>query len=93
MTEMVIEIIVELLFVLALATKHNNQGRFSMSVLPYNPSHDLPVAEKYAKKVFWRKGRPVLLKIHSRLEESKTTVAQTLDVVCGGTAWSMTCRW
>ena len=66
MTEMVIEIIVELLFALALATKHNNQGQFSMSVLPYNPSHGLPVAEKYAKRVFWRKGRLVLLNAQAR---------------------------
>ena len=33
MTEMVIKIMVELLSVLALATKQINQGRFSMSVL------------------------------------------------------------
>jgi hypothetical protein len=36
MTEMVIKIMVELLSVLALATKQINQGRFSMPVLSYN---------------------------------------------------------
>ena len=38
MTEMVIKIMAELLSVLALATKQINQGKFSMSVLAYNPS-------------------------------------------------------
>ena len=36
MTEMVIKIMVELLSVLALATKQINQGRLSMSILAYN---------------------------------------------------------
>ena len=36
MTELVIKILVELLFVFALATKQINQGRFSMSALAYN---------------------------------------------------------
>jgi hypothetical protein len=36
MTEMVIKIMIELLSVLALATKQVNQGRFSMSVLIFN---------------------------------------------------------
>ncbi|KAH9990941.1 hypothetical protein BJV77DRAFT_1119562 [Russula vinacea] len=61
MTEMVIEIIVELLFVLALATKHNKD-------------------DKSTRRKFLEKRTPVLLKIHSRLEESKTTVAQTLTL-------------
>jgi hypothetical protein len=65
-----------------------------MSVLLYDPSHSLPVAVKYAKKAFWRKGRPVLLKLDRfTIEESRTTVEQTLDVIYGGTAWSITCRW
>ena len=38
MTEMVIKIMIELLSVLALATKQISSGRFSMSVLAYNHS-------------------------------------------------------
>jgi hypothetical protein len=38
MAEIVIKILVELLSVLALATKQINQGRFSMSVLVHNRS-------------------------------------------------------
>jgi hypothetical protein len=38
MTEMVVKIMVELLAVLALATKQINQGHFSMSVFAYNHS-------------------------------------------------------
>ena len=36
MTRMMIEIMVEILSVLALATEQINQGRFSMSVVAYN---------------------------------------------------------
>ena len=38
MTEVLIKIMVELLSVLALATKQINRGRFSMTVLTYNLS-------------------------------------------------------
>jgi hypothetical protein len=55
MTEMVIKIMVELLSVLALATKQINQGRFSMSVLDY--SHPwLICARNICKKIIGRKG-------------------------------------
>jgi hypothetical protein len=68
-TETVIKIMVELLSVLALATKQINQGRF----------------KKYAKKFLGEKDiESVLLRLDRlTLEESKITVAQTLDVVCG----------
>jgi len=84
MTEMVIKIMVELLSVLALATKQINQGRFSMSVLNYNHSR-LTWAEKYAKKFLGEKDIELVLLRLDRLtlEESKTTVAQTLEVVYG----------
>ena len=84
MTEMVIKIMVELLSVLALATKQINRGRFSRSVL-LTVTLRLPVAEKYAKKFLGEKDiESVLLRLDRlTLEESKTTVVQTLDVVYG----------
>ena len=82
MTETIIKIMVELLSVLALATKQISQGRFSMSLLAYSYS-GLPVAEKYAKKLLGEKDiESVLLRLDRlTLEESQTTVTQTLEVV------------
>jgi hypothetical protein len=58
MTEIVIKIMVELLSVLALATKQINQGRFSMSVLAYNRSW-LTCDRKICKEAFRRKGHRI----------------------------------
>ena len=58
MTEMVIKIMVELLSVLALATKQINQGRFSMSVLAYNHSW-LISGREIRKEIFRRKGHRI----------------------------------
>ena len=55
MTEMVTKIMVELLSVLALATKQINQGRFSMSVLVYNHS-SLTCNREVRKQIVGRKG-------------------------------------
>jgi len=67
MTEMVIKIMIELISVLALATKQINQGRF----------------KKYAKKFLGEKDIESVLDRLDRLtlEESKITAAETLDVV------------
>ena len=51
MTETVVKIIVELLSVLALATKQINRGRFSMSVLAYNHSW-LTCGREIRKEIF-----------------------------------------
>ena len=84
LTEMVIKIMVELLSVLALATKQINQGRFSMSALVYRLI-GLPAAEKYAKMFFGEKNiESVLLRLDRlTFDESKMTVVQTLEVVYG----------
>ena len=58
MTEMVIKIMVELLSVLALATKQINQGRFSMSVFAYNHSW-ITCGRKIRKEIFRRKGHRI----------------------------------
>ena len=55
MTEMATKIMIELLSVLALATKQINQGRFGMSVLDYNYS-SLTCNREVRKKIVGRKG-------------------------------------
>ena len=55
MTEMVIKIMVELLSVLALATKQINRGRFSRPVFAYNHS-SLTRGREIRKEISWRKG-------------------------------------
>ncbi|KAH9958496.1 hypothetical protein BC827DRAFT_1220010, partial [Russula dissimulans] len=69
MAEILVNVMVELLSVLALATKQIHQGRF----------------KKYAKKLLGEKDIESVLQRLDRLtlEESKTTAAQTLDVVYG----------
>ena len=59
MTEMVIKIMVELLSVLALATKQINQGRFSMSALVHTSHSWLTCPRKIRKETFGRKGHRV----------------------------------
>jgi hypothetical protein len=87
MTDMVIKIMIELISVLALATKQISQRRFGMSVLAYNnhPYDFVPMAEKLAKKFLGEKDiESVLARLHRLTEEeSRTTVAETLDVVYG----------
>jgi len=67
MTEMMVKIMAEILAVLALATKQINQGRL----------------KKFATKLLGENDIELILQRLSRLtlEESKLTVAQTLDVV------------
>jgi hypothetical protein len=58
MTEMVIKIMVELISVLALATKQINQGRFSMSDFAYNHAW-LTCGREIRKETFGRKGHRI----------------------------------
>jgi len=69
MTDILVKIMVELLSVLALATKQINQGKF----------------KKYAKQFLGESGIDGVLQRLDRLtvEESRATVVQTLDVVYG----------
>jgi hypothetical protein len=59
MTEMVIKIMVELLSVLALATRQINQGRFSMSVVVYIYSWLTICGRALRKEIFGRKGHRI----------------------------------
>jgi hypothetical protein len=58
MTEMMIKIMVELLSVLALATKQINQGKFSTSILAYNYSC-LICGREIRKEILRRKGHRI----------------------------------
>ena len=59
MIEMVTKIMVELLSVLALATKQINRGRFSKSVFAYNDHGWLTLCREIRKEVIGRKGHRV----------------------------------
>jgi hypothetical protein len=61
MTEMVIKIMVELLSVLALATKQINQRRLSMIALAYSHRPSLTCDREIRKEAFGRKGHRVSL--------------------------------
>ena len=85
MTDIIIKVMVQLLSVLALATKQIKQGRFSECAITYK----LPVAqratEKFAKKLL---GDSEIEKVLQRLDrltedEARMTVSQTLCVVHG----------
>ena len=81
-TEVVIRIMVELISVLALATKEINSGRLSKSPSPIT-SHSLNFAEIYVKNFLGENKIKSVLQHIDRLtlEESKTTVTQTLEIV------------
>ena len=80
MTEMVVKIMVELLSVLALITKQLNQGRFSMFFLAHNHSPLTSVTEKFAKRLMGESVvESMLLSLDILTDESRTTVAQTLQ--------------
>ena len=85
MIDIIVKIMVQLLSVLALATKQINQGRFSKCAVAYT----LPVAqyftEKFAKKLLGESEIEAVLQRLDRLtqDEARMTVAQTLGVVHG----------
>jgi hypothetical protein len=85
MTDIIVQIMVEVLSVLALATKQVKQGRFSECVITYT----LPLAqcaiEKFAKKLLGESDVEAVLRKLGRLtqDEARMTVAQTLGVVHG----------
>jgi hypothetical protein len=85
MAEVVTKIMTELISVLALATKQMNQGRFSEPVLDKCHPTTYSVAEKYGRRLLGENEIKTVLQRLDRLtiEESKETVAQTLDIVYG----------
>jgi hypothetical protein len=85
MTDVIVQIMVEVLLVLALATKQVKQGRFSKCSIPYTLSMAQCAPEKFAKKLLGDSEVEVVLQRLNRLtqDEARMTVAQTLGVVHG----------
>ena len=85
MTGIIVKIMVELLSVLALATKQVNQGRFSKSTVAYTLPISQCTLEKFAKKLLGDSEIEAVLQRLDRLtqDEARMTVAQTLGVVHG----------
>ena len=83
MTDIVVKILVELLSVLALATKQIRQGRFSKHIIVDNLSVAQCSIEKFAKKLLGECEVEAVLQRLDRLtqDEVRITVAQTLSVV------------
>ena len=85
MKDIIIEILVEVLSVLALATKQIKQGRVSKCAITYT----LPMAqcaiEKFFKKLFWESEVENALRRLDQLtqDEARMAVAQTLGAVHG----------
>jgi hypothetical protein len=85
MTNIIIKIMVELLSVLALATKQINQGRLSKCAITYISPVAKCATEKFAKKLLGDNEIEAVLQRLDRLtqDEARMTVAQTLGVVHG----------
>ena len=85
MTDIIVKIMVQLLSVLALATKQMKQGRFSKCAVTYT----LPLAqcstEKFTKKLLRESEIETVLQRLDRLtqDEARMTAAETLGVVHG----------
>ena len=84
-TDIIIKIMVELLSVLALATKQIKQGRFSKYALTYTLPLAYRTTEKFAKKLLGDSEIESVLQRLDRLtqDEARMTAAQTLGVVHG----------
>jgi hypothetical protein len=85
MTDIIVKILVELLSVLALATKQIKQGRLSKHIIMYILSVAQCTIEKFAKKLLGESEVEAVLQRLDRLtqDEVRITVAQTLSVVHG----------
>ena len=85
MTNIIVKIMVQLLSVLALATKQIVQKRFSKCAVTYTLSAAQGATEKFAKKLLGETEIETVLQRLDRLtqEEARITVAQTLGVVHG----------
>jgi hypothetical protein len=83
MTGIIVEIIVEVLSVLALATKQIDQGRLSTCAITYTSPMAQWALEKFLKKLFWESEVEDALQKLDNLtqDEARMTSAQTLGVV------------
>jgi hypothetical protein len=85
LSEVVVKIMVELLSVLALASKQIKQGRFSQCALTYTSFVAQCAVEKFTKKLLGESEIETVIQRLDRLthDEARITVAQTLGVVHG----------
>ena len=85
MYEVIMKIMVEVLSMLSLATRQIKQGRFSKRLATYIFLITKFRAEKFSKKLLGESEIEAVLQRLDRLtlEESRTTTAQTLEVVYG----------
>jgi hypothetical protein len=85
MTEVIVKIILELLSVLALASKQIKQGRFSKCAIIFILSMTECAIEKFTKKLLGESEIETVLQRLDRLtqDEARMTTAQTLGVVHG----------
>ena len=85
LTEVVVKILVQLLSVLALASKQIKQGRFSKCARTYTLFVAQCVVGKFAKKLLGESEIENTLQRLDRLtqEEAQMTIAQTLGIVHG----------
>jgi hypothetical protein len=85
MTDIIIRIMVEVLSVLALATKQIKLGRFSKCSITYAFPMAQCAIEKFAKKLLGESEVEAVLQKLDRLtqDEARMTVAQTLGIVHG----------
>jgi hypothetical protein len=85
MTDIIVKIMIELLSVLALATKQVEHGRFSKCAATYTLSMAECAAEKFAQKLLGESEIEAVLQRLDRLthDEARMTGAQTLSVVYG----------
>jgi hypothetical protein len=85
MTEVIVKIMLELLSVLALASKQIKQGRFSKCAITFILSMTQRAIEKFTKKLLGESEIETVLQRLDRLtqDEARMTVAQTFGVVHG----------
>ena len=85
MSDIMVKIMIEVLSVLALATKQINQGRFSTWYTAILYSVTECGKEKFTKKLLGESDVEAVLRRLDRLtqEEARLTVAHTLEVVHG----------
>ena len=85
MSDIIVKIMVEVLSVLALATKQIKQGRFSKYAITYTLPMAQCAVEKFAKRLLGESEVEAVLQRLDRLtqDEALMTVAQTLGVVHG----------
>ena len=85
MMEVIVKIMLELLLVLALASKQIKQGRFSKWAVAYMTPVAQYDSEKFTKKLLGESEIESVLQRLDRLtkDEARMTVAQTLGVVHG----------